>query len=264
MIDLHCHILPGIDDGPSELSGALALADAASNAGTKVIAATPHLREDHPGVDVYELGERTLELNRSIADAAIPVRVVPAAEVDLIWACEASPEELALASYGQAGTDILLETPRDMLPPHFEELVFGIRARGYRILLAHPERNRTFQEHPERLTALVERGVLVQVNAASLVRRESRSRSRSIARTLVRNGLAHVIASDSHTGDGWRPPPLGPALAEAVHLCGSRAERLVTEWPSAILFGDPLTHATPPLAPRRRFARRLRARPAAS
>src|SRR5947209_4567522 len=115
MIDLHCHILPGIDDGPSDLPGALALADAASTAGTTVIAATPHLRDDHPGVDVYELAERTLELNRSIADAAIPVRVVPAAEVDLIWACEASSEELMLASYGQAGRDILLETPRDML-----------------------------------------------------------------------------------------------------------------------------------------------------
>jgi protein-tyrosine phosphatase len=238
--DLHFHILPGIDDGPPTLSEALDLADAAANAGTTIVAATPHLRDDHPGVRVAELAGRCVELNRSVADAAIPLRVVPAAEVDLIWAYEASDDELRLASYAQAGSDILIETPRDILPPHFEQLLFGIRARGYRILLAHPERNRTFQEHPERLRRIVEHGVLLQVNAGSITRPESRSRTRALARTLVQTRLAHVIASDAHTASGWRPPGLGPAIAEAERLDRRRARRLVSDWPNAILLGEDL------------------------
>jgi len=260
MIDLHCHILPGIDDGPATLSEALDLADAAANAGTKIVAATPHLRDDHPGVRIEELADRCARMNRSIADAAIPLRVVPAGEVDLLWACRASDEELRLASYGQAGRDVLIETPRDMLPPRFEEHLFGIRARGYRVLLAHPERSRSFQQHPEQLRAFVEHGVLLQVNAGSLTGPRAASRSRALSRTLVREGLAHVVASDAHTASGWRPPSLVDAVAE-VERIGGGASRLVSDWPNAILLGEDLPRPARPRA--RRWARRPRARGAA-
>ncbi len=238
MIDLHCHILPALDDGPADLSVALEMANTAALAGTRILAATPHLREDYPDVDVAELADRCLELDRSIADSAIPIRIVPAGEIDLMWAVEASPEQLRLASYRQAGTHILVETPRESLLPNFETLLFRLRARGFRVLLAHPERSRTFQEQPERLATLAASGVLIQVNAGSLTRSAPGSRSRALARSLVRNRLAHVIASDAHAARGHRPPGLSDALHAARQLDPAHAESMVSSSPQAILGGD--------------------------
>ena len=101
-------------------------------------------------------------------------------------------------SLGQRGTDLLVETPYGELSLQFEDLLFKLRARGYRVLLAHPERSRTFQHDHRRLATLVDGGTLLQVTALSLANTDRRSRSRRLALDLVRHGLAHVIASDAH------------------------------------------------------------------
>jgi protein-tyrosine phosphatase len=249
MIDLHCHLLPGIDDGPRTAEESVELGDAAFADGIRVVAATPHLRGDHPMVRAEELAARCEELRTTFDAHCVPVEIVPAAEISLTWAQGASEEQLRLATYGQRGTDLLLETPYPPLPPDFERRIFELfTTRGIRVLLAHPERNPTFQEDPERLAELVRRDVLVQVTALSLVAAARRSRSRRLAEALVKEGLVHVIASDSH--GPIRPSPLlSDAVAVAEHLAPERAMWMVTDAPAAIIAGEPLV---PPSSPRPR------------
>ena len=239
MIDLHCHLLAGIDDGPADIEASLELARAAQRDGTETIAATPHLRADHPQVRPHELAARCAALRERIAEAGLPLRIVSGGEVDTLWAQRASDEDLRLASFGQRGADLLLETPYGPLPDAFENLVFALTLRGYRILLAHPDRNPTFQRDPERLAELVRRGALVQVTALSLANPERGSRSRRMALGLVERGLAHVIASDSHAAD-WRAPNLSAGVEAAARLAPRRARWMVTDAPAAVLAGAPL------------------------
>lgn len=240
MVDLHLHILPGIDDGPDSVAGSVQLGTVLVEQGVRVAAATPHLRDDHPRVHVGELADRCAALSDTLLSAGVPLHVVPAAEVDILWAREASDEDLRLASYEQEGRDVLIETPYGVLPDAFEDLVDGIAARGYRILLAHPERNVTFQRDPERLTRLVTRGLLLQVTASSLASTDRRSTSRRLALDLVRARMAHVIASDAHRPDGARRPFMDAARQAADAVAPGLGRELTTEGPLSVLTGEPV------------------------
>jgi protein-tyrosine phosphatase len=240
MIDLHVHILPGLDDGPGDLAASLDLARAAQRDGIQIVAATPHLREDHPGVRPQDLADRCDRLNEAIAAADIALEVVPAGELDVLWVRDATPEQLRLASYGQAGTDVLLETPYGPLGPSFEAAIERLWSLGYRVLLGHPERNRTLQQTPERLIALVDRGLLVQVTAGSLLAAGGRSRSPEFAEQLVHHHVAHVLASDAHSATEFRPPNLAAGVAAAAALEPARARSMAVDAPLAVLSGRPL------------------------
>jgi protein-tyrosine phosphatase len=191
-----------------------------------------------------------------LAEKGAEIEVVSGGEVDLVWAQEASDEDLRLVSYGQRGTDLLVETPYGPLLSTFDDFVFGLQVRGYRILLAHPERNPTFQEDPARLAALVERGALLQVSAGAVAaaRRKS-SRSRRLATWLVERGLSHVIASDAH-GFPSRGGPLSSAVAAVEAEVGARAHWMVTAAPLAILAGEPLPPPPARLLKKRRLLSR--------
>ena len=239
MIDLHSHVLPGIDDGPAELAESLSFMRAAGEQGTTILAATPHVRSDHPRVHVDELAERCAELNE-LKSGTSDIRIIPGAEVDIFWAQGATDEDLRLASLGQRGSDLLVETPYGLLPDSFEDMLFRLRVRGFRVLLAHPERNPTFQRDPERLRELAGRGVLLQITLPSVVSRERGSRSRKLAFALVREGLAHNLATDSHSPGEFRPPALREGVRAFEDIAPAYAEWMVTDAAAAILEGEPL------------------------
>jgi protein-tyrosine phosphatase len=245
VIDLHSHLLPGLDDGSPDLAAAVALAREAVGNGVTTMAATPHLRADYPAIRVSELSSHVRALQAGLDAAGVALKVVSGGEVDVLWAQSASDEDLRLASYGGRGTDLLVETPYGELPPIFEDLLFKIRVRGFRVLLAHPERTRSFQQDPARLVRLVDGDVLVQVTAASVV---GGGRAGKLAQRLIAEGHAHVIAGDLHRANGARA-----SLREAVAAVDpTRGEWMVTAVPAAILEGRPLP--PPPFgeAPRRR------------
>jgi protein-tyrosine phosphatase len=233
MIDLHTHVLPGIDDGPRTSAGSEELARSAAADGVTVLAATPHLRADHPGVVPAELGARCERLRGELHAAGIPVEVVPGGEVDIHWA----------------------QTPYGEIGDLFEELLFKLNARGFRTLLAHPERNPTFQREPERVCAFVERGNLMQVTALALAHAPRRTPERRLAEWLVRSSLAHVLASDAHRAGGHRGIGLTEAAAEADRLVPGAGRYLTEEAPAAILAGE--EPGRPPTAPSTSAARRL-------
>lgn len=255
--DLHVHLLPGLDDGPSDEDEAIALAAKLAGDGVRRVATTPHLRGDYPDVRPDELAARTAGLQERIDRERIDLDLVTAGEVAIEWAMAASDEDLRLVSYGQRGEDVLIETPYGPLPAIFEELLFRVTARGYRILLAHPERNHTLQNDPVRLGRMVEQGVLVQITASALASSERRSRSRRLARDLLRDGHAHVIASDSH--GAIQRAALSQGVAAASELVPNRAQWMVTEAPHAIVMGEPLPEAPVDAPPKRlAFLDRLR------
>ena len=252
MIDLHSHLLPGIDDGPPDLTGALELARAAAADGVRVLAATPHLRADHPSVRPAELRDRADIVRAALTREGVGIDVVVGGEVDLLWAQQADELTLRQVSYGQRGTDLLVEAPYGELPARLEDMVFNLAAQGFRVLLAHPERSAGFRADPRRLRALVDRGSLLQLTAGSLVGPTRHSRIRRFAQQLVREGLAHVIASDAHGGDIERAG-LSAGVAAAAEVAPQRAEWMVTEAPAAILSGEAL-----PEPPAERAGRRAR------
>ena len=229
MIDLHTHILPGIDDGPRDLSGSLQMAEVASRNGITTLVATPHVSEDFPAVDPYEIAGMAREVQAAFAHYGIPVRVAPGAEVAITRAVDMDDHELRAVTLGGNGRDLLLETPHGPLPSLFAAVARDLQRRGFRITIAHPELSRDLQSDPRLLRALVAEGALVQVTAASLAARWSR-RGR-FARRLLRDGLVHVVASDSHSSE-WRPPDLAPARA-----LGAMGRWLTQTVPAAILAG---------------------------
>ncbi|HWK25979.1 MAG TPA: CpsB/CapC family capsule biosynthesis tyrosine phosphatase [Solirubrobacter sp.] len=244
MIDLHSHVLPGLDDGSPDLEAALALAREVAASGVRVLAATPHLRADFPDVRVSELPARVRALQAAVDAAGLDLRIALGGEVDLLWAQGVEDDTLRAVTYDARGTDLLVETPYGELPPLFEDLLFRIRVRGFRVLLAHPERNPSFQRDPARLLRLVENDLLVQLTAASVV---GGGRAAKLAARLIADGHAHVIAGDLHRPNGSRA-----GLRAAVEHAGARAEWMVTDAPAAILEGAPLPPAPTGAAPRRR------------
>jgi protein-tyrosine phosphatase len=238
LVDIHAHVIPGVDDGPRSMEETLELARTAAAAGTATIAATPHLRSDFPNVHVEEIAVRTAQAGQAIADAGIPLHVVSGAETSLIWALEADDEAFRQATYGGLGKDMLVETPSDV--SMLESLLYRVRLRGVRVTLAHPERSLAFQRTPERLSDLVGQGVLLQVNADSLLSRH-RKQERRLAERLCRDGLASVLASDGHRGPGRRSVAVLAGGVEALtQLVGEeRARWMASDVPGAIVAGAP-------------------------
>jgi protein-tyrosine phosphatase len=197
VIDLHSHILPGLDDGAATLEDALGIAEAAVEDGIRVIAATPHVRAaDYP--TSAEQMERQLELlRRELREAGIPLELLPGGEIALDRLPELDDEELRRFGLGGNPRYLLLEAPDFGWPLGIEDTLFELQLRGFTIVLAHPERNGDVQASPERLAPLVERGMLVQLTAASLDGRLGRE-PRKTGLRLLDLGLAHLLASDAH------------------------------------------------------------------
>jgi protein-tyrosine phosphatase len=257
LVDLHCHLLPDLDDGPATLDESVGLAAELAAGGVGTVVCTPHFRGDHPRVVPRNLRPLCDHLGEAIGHAGIELEVLPGAEVDLHRGIEATDAELHLASLGQRGTHLLVETPYSRLTSLFEEQLFELQVRGYTLLLAHPERNGAFQQRPQRLEALVRRGVLVQVTADALARPPAKSRSGRTARALLEAGLAHVISSDAH-GPAFTRRTLADGLHAAREVAGGRADWMVTDVPAAILAGEPIP---PPPPARRGIGGFLRRRP---
>ena len=236
MVDIHCHILPGIDDGPPDMVASAAMARAAAAAGITTVAATPHLRADFPKVRVDEIGGRAAELQAALDAEDITLTIVSAAEVSLSWALRADDQALRLASYGQHGTDILIEagpTGNEMLP----SLLYEVASRGYRVVLAHAERIAELGADPALVDRLIEQQVILQVNAESLLGSRNAKRGK-FARKLVQRQLAAIVASDGHRAVGSRAVGQLAEVVPLVARIGAGRQGFVLEQaPAAVLAG---------------------------
>jgi protein-tyrosine phosphatase len=230
VIDLHSHVLFGIDDGPDELGGSLKICRAAAADGIEVLAATPHVRRDH--TTTAEQMEACVDEVNDAAGGII--RVVRGGELDL-EELSRPVEELRRFGLGGNPSYLLVETPYVGWPLDIGDKFFELRVLGITPVLAHPERNAEVQERPELVEPLVASGALMQLTATTVDGR-SGPRSRACAKTLIERGWAHLIASDAHEASIREV-----GLSAARDAVGGELGRWLTDdLPRAIVEGRPL------------------------
>lgn len=262
MIDLHCHILPGIDDGAPDVEASVEMARAAAAAGTKLMVATPHVSPRWAS-ETHDIARLVGELNIELAQREIPIGVVGGAEIAIERLPDLDDDTLASLCLGDSRY-LLVESPYSDRAGNLEDALFAVQLRGFRPVLAHPERCPTFQQDVDRLAAVVGRDVACSVTAESLTGRFG-SRPRRTALRMLRDGLVHSVASDAHDHER-RGPALTAGLEHAERELPGVAERLdwfVSTVPAAILADSPLPESPAPLPPSPSRLRRLvqRARP---
>ncbi|TDR38594.1 protein-tyrosine phosphatase [Tahibacter aquaticus] len=249
MIDLHCHLLPGIDDGSADLSTSLAMARAAVADGIRVTACTPHI---YPGL--YEnvadgIRAATWRLAQELRDHHINLSLVCGADIHLV------PGLLSRLRDGSVPTlnnsrYFLLEPPHHVAPPRFEASVFELMMAGYVPIITHPERLSWIETHYSVMQRLVHRGVWMQVTSGSLAGRFGK-RPRYWGERMLSEGLVHLLATDSH-GIRKRPPLLAEGRDLAARRIGdTQAAMLVDERPRAILMNMPPSDVRAPQPPAR-------------
>jgi protein-tyrosine phosphatase len=250
VIDLHCHVLAGIDDGPETIEGSLALARAASDAGMVTLVATPHVSWRYPN-DAATIARLVDQLNDRLAAEEIALDIVPGAEVAITRLAEIRPGELSRLRLG-GGEWLLVEPPFTQAAAGLDGIVLDLQSRGHRVLLAHPERCPAFHRNPRILGSLVRGGVLTSVTAGSLVGHFG-DRARRFALELVEQEMVHNVASDAHDHI-TRAPGVAAELEQAG--LSPLAEWLTQAVPAAILEGGeipprPAVTLLPAAAPRR-------------
>lgn len=235
MIDLHCHLLPGIDDGPATMEEALALCRIAVANGITHAVTTPHI---HPGR--WENTKRSIQrdcctLRAELENHGIPLQLGFAAEVRLTDQLMQQIENEEIPFYGEVdGFNImLLEFPHGQIVPGSENLARWLLKQGVRPLIAHPERNRQLMRNVDQLQPFLDLGCWLQITAGSIVG-DFGDRAQAVTNSLLDKDAVTVIASDGHN-DKARPPSLTAAFEAVAELHGDdKANRLFEDMPRKI------------------------------
>jgi protein-tyrosine phosphatase len=240
VIDLHCHVLPGIDDGPATIEESVAVARVAAEQGTRTIVATPHVNLRYPN-RAPGIAAVVEALNERLRADEVPLEVRPGAEIAMTSLEELSEDELAALTLG-GGRWLLMECPFTLAIDGFAAIVRDLRQNGHEVVLAHPERCSGFQRRRDLLAELVELGALTSVTAGSLIGGFGKE-VRRMAFDMFDAGLVHNVASDAHD-----PSYRSPQLAGPVNQAGLRSQLdwLTEAVPAAILAGS----SPPPPPPR--------------
>jgi protein-tyrosine phosphatase len=255
MIDLHCHVLFGIDDGPRNIEGSVAIARRAREEGIDAIVATPHASSRHPN-DAATIAAPLEQLRARLREEQLPLALHAGAEVEISHVAEMADGTLGGLALGGGGW-LLVEPPFTTVALGLERSIHDVMRAGYGVVLAHPERSGALLKDPAILERLVADGALTSLTAGSLVGRFG-SQARRFALALLEHGLAHNVASDAH--DALHRPP---SIARELRSAGvdGLAEWLTEDVPRAIVEGDeiPQRPAVERLRPRWRRWRRSRA-----
>jgi len=232
-VDLHSHILPGLDDGAQTLEDTRRFARRLDAEGVRDVACTTHVKRAHfPRVDLTELFERRKEAQRVLDADGLDVRLHPGGELADEDALELADHELELIAQGPAHARwLLLECPFAGIDHVFDAAVARLTDLGYGLLLAHPERA---AGNLDRLEPHLEAGALLQVNVSSLTG-DHGPVAQERARALVRQGRAYCLASDSHPGTRERLLPAGYAALLREGVSELQAERLTQTNPRFLL-----------------------------
>jgi protein-tyrosine phosphatase len=261
VIDLHTHLLPGIDDGPATMDETIAMARAAVEAGVSEVVATPHVSARYPN-DPATIRDRLEQVRDALELARVPLHVHAGAEIafDTVLALPAAQlHELRLGD----GRFLMVESPLGSATSDATLVVSAVQDRGHRVLLAHPERSPMFQRNPELLERLLADGALTSLTASAFSGRFGRTAQRFATRLLSR-GLVHNLVSDMHDlvarPPGIEAPPVPAGDDPERHAV--RVAWLTASVPAAILGGATIPPG-PALPPARRpsgpmpFLRRL-------
>lgn len=237
LVDLHCHVLAGVDDGPATPELALDMCRIAYEQGTRLLAATAHQNERWVN-DPERIREATASLTSALNDANIPLVAFPSAEVMVAPDLMAAWQRGELLTVADRRQYLLLEMPHGQFV-EIRYLVEELRAAGIRPILAHPERQADLVQDQETIEELIQAGCLVQVSSGSITRPRTPADKRAL-RGWFQRGIVHLIGSDGHSPTR-RPPHLAAAYHEIVRWAGHAvADRVCSTNGMAILQGLPL------------------------
>jgi protein-tyrosine phosphatase len=243
LVDMHVHLLAGLDDGPRTREDALAMCRLAYAEGTRLAAATAHQNEHWGLVTPSRIREATQQLNSLLEQAGVDLTVFPSAEVMAHPDLDASWAEGGLLSVGDRAQYLLVEMPHGLFVD-IRPLVRRLRSLGLRMILAHPERHAELLHEAGRIEDLIRHGCLVQVSSASITDPPNRADARALRSWFLR-GCVHFLGSDGHS-PRRRPPRLAEAYRQ-VHrwIGGPAADRIASMNGLAILHGQPLRVPAP-------------------
>ncbi len=240
MIDIHTHILPAIDDGPTTMTESLEMCRIAVNDGIKKMIATPHVQNGMYDLDANKVLEKIHLLNQLVKQEGLDLVIFPGAEVhlsDRLLDAEILKESSILTING-GRKYILLEFPFQWVPSGTEHVIFKLRSMGFTPILPHLERNFKIQRDPSMIRHFAEMGAILQVTAQSITG-DFDAAPMKCALWMLKNNLVHVIASDAHSPAG-RPPILTKALKVVSDKLGEEAaKKMVLDHPGMILEGLP-------------------------
>lgn len=237
LINLHCHILPGIDDGAADLSVSLRMAERSAAEGVRVIACTPHILPGlyHNSGPQIRCGVK--ELQRELDERGIDVRLVSGADNHIAADFVAGLREGRLLALGDTRY-VLVEPPHHVAPVRMEEFFFDLLVAGYVPVLTHPERLTWIETSYDAVKRLAHSGAWLQITAGSLTGAFGRQ-PKYWAERLLAEGLVHLIASDAHDIER-RPPNMGQGREYAAKRVGeAEAEHMVTTRPMGVLANEP-------------------------
>jgi protein-tyrosine phosphatase len=243
MIDLHSHILYGLDDGPNTMDESIQMCRISYRDGARTIVATPHTlnglyHNDRETIlsKVHELNDALARDNSELRTPNPELKILPGADVRL------SEEILFQLDRGEVTTVcdgkkfVIIELPFHAIPFRTEEVLFQLMARGIVPIISHPERNLEIVRRPTRYYEMIRMGCLGQVTAMSLTGGFG-AKIKTFTEKLLKKSLLHLIASDAHNING-RPPGLTHAVREAEKIVGrEEALKMVTEYPRTIIEG---------------------------
>ena len=256
MVDLHCHILPGVDDGAIDLHDSVEMAKQAKAQGCRAVVASSHLGESLFDTNAALLRAEHKRLVTAFARQGVDLQVIPGAENFL---ADGDPGRFieGAVPIGEGGHWVLFDFSMRHSPPGVSEAIEGLKRRGLGAIIAHPERNVGLMDDPTPLADWVARGALLQVNAASLLGLLGRD-AQEMAEWLLVNGAAHLMASDAHD-PVRRPFCLADGRKAAAELVGqAQADRLCAENPWAVVEGKDIPVDPLKLPSRSKGARLLR------
>jgi len=236
-IDIHSHILPGLDDGSQSISMSMEMARVALNDHIGMMVATPHIKTGRFDYSKRYILQRVDELNQHFKRNDVDLQVLPGAEYYLE---PDLPQRLAdgeLLTINNTGRYLLIELPSIMVPEHTERILYEIQLQGVIPIIAHPERNEVLAKRPDILSAYSQRGILAQVTSTSITGLFGR-RAAKAANKMVADGSVQILASDAHT-----PNKRAPLISEACDYIESRwgtdhAYALAVNNPLKVLHGQ--------------------------
>jgi protein-tyrosine phosphatase len=244
MLDLHCHILPGLDDGAPDLSVSIEMAKAFIADGVEVAACTPHILPSLYHNSGPEIREATTALKQALDREGIPLRLVTGADNHMTPSFVAELQSGHLLSLADSRY-VLVEPPHHIAPPRLEDLFFSLLVAGYVPILTHPERLTWIESHYDLVERLAEAGVWMQLTAGSILGAFGQ-RARYWSERMLDSGLVHILATDAHDMTR-RPPNLSAGRAAAAERAGDvEAEHLVVTRPRGVVMNvDPSSLPAP-------------------
>ncbi len=260
LIDLHCHMLPGIDDGSLEMEQSLAMARIAVADGISTTVVTPHHLNGVYSNPAPRIESGIEQLNEALQKAGISLNILPGCELHLTPELPEALDSGAALTIANQGKAALVELPVHTVPMGAEHLLKQLLAMGLTPVIAHPERNSELRRTPARLGEWVQMGCLGQVTVQSCTGQFGEA-VRQSAKTMVQHGFIHVAASDAHR-DRRRVPRLTPAMEPLTRWTSIEAARLLVEtYPTDLAAGRQpdlaLLHRALPEPQRKSWLRRM-------